>query len=42
MDSALKLSDWCKAKQEDCLNKGDVDSAMDYYELAQLWLSRNL
>lgn len=42
MDSALKPSEWCKAKQEDCLNNGDVNSAMDYYELAKLWMSRNL
>ena len=42
MDSALNPSEWCRQMQEACLDKGDVDSAMAYYELAQLWLSRNL
>jgi len=33
-------SQWCHRMQEARLDKGDVDSAMAYFEMANLWKSR--
>lgn len=37
MDLNLSPSDWCKQKQEDCLERGDTDSAMHYFEMYNHW-----
>lgn len=44
MDSPLSesCSQWCHRMQEACLEKGDVESAMAYFEMANLWKSRGM
>lgn len=36
----MLLSEWCSKKQEAALESGDVDSAMNYFEMSNLWKSR--
>lgn len=40
MDSHLKPSEWARQHKDKCLESGDVDSAMDYFEMEQLWEGR--
>lgn len=42
MDNYKKPSQWCTEKQEQALERGDVDTAMNYFQLFQLWQSRGL
>lgn len=37
MDLPLSPSEWCKQKKDECLERGDTDSAMHYFEMEQLW-----
>lgn len=37
-----KPSDFCKRRQEEELNKGNVDAAMHYYELAKQWMDKGM
>ncbi|CBX44509.1 hypothetical protein PEA_00480 [Erwinia phage phiEa1H] len=37
MDSPLSPSEWCKQKQTECLERGDIDSAMHYFEMGEVW-----
>lgn len=40
MDSLLKPSDWCRQKQNECLERGDTESAMHYFEMCEVWKGR--
>ncbi|QXV81687.1 hypothetical protein bas11_0083 [Escherichia phage JohannLBurckhardt] len=42
MDNYEKPSQWCARKQEEALEHGDHESALDYFQMFQLWQSRGL
>jgi len=42
LDSEQSPSEWCKEKVQEYLEKGDEESAMDYFNLQGLWESRGL
>lgn len=37
-----KPSDFCRRRQEEELEKGNVDAAMHYYELAKQWIEKGM
>lgn len=32
--------EWCRRKQDECLENNDEKGALVYYELAQMWMKR--
>ncbi len=32
--------EWCRKKQDECLENNDEKGALVYYELAQMWMKR--
>lgn len=37
MDEYKQPLQWCKEKQEEVLERGDVEEAMNYFKLAEEW-----
>lgn len=42
MDSPLMPSELCEQWKEQALERGDTDSAMDYFNLKEMWLGRGM
>uniref|UniRef100_A0AAU8BUX4 Uncharacterized protein n=1 Tax=Salmonella phage PMBT35 TaxID=3137287 RepID=A0AAU8BUX4_9VIRU len=42
MDNYEKPSQRCARKQEEALERGDTNAALNYFQLFQLWQSRGL
>lgn len=42
MDNYIKPSEWCARWQNEALERGDVDAAMRYFEMFNLWIGRGL
>lgn len=41
-EGAMSPSEWARQMQEHYLNQNDEETAMVYYRLAELWISRGL
>lgn len=39
-EGSIDPLEWCRKKQDECLDNNDEKGAMVYYELAQLWMKR--
>lgn len=37
-----KPSDFCKRKQEEALERGDTEEALQYYDLADFWMQKGM
>lgn len=42
MDNYEKPSQWCARKQEEALEGGDQEAALNYFQMFQLWKSRGI
>lgn len=42
MPNYEKPSQWCARKQDEALERGDQQAALNYFQMHQLWVSRGL
>lgn len=42
MDNYEKPSLWCARMQNEALERGDTETAMHYFEMYNLWVSRGV